>query len=115
MVFFENYVRLCNSVGKTPSAVALEMGIAKPTVTRWKNGSTPNSATLYKVADYFGVSTGYLLGEEEQKEKPTLQMESELKISDDDMKHLKQFHRADPATKEAIRLLLLKFSEEEHQ
>ena len=77
-MFFENYVRLCNSVGKTPSAVALEMGIAKPTVTRWKNGSTPNSATLYKVADYFGVSTGYLLGEEEQKEKPTLQTESEL-------------------------------------
>lgn len=76
-MFFENYVRLCNSVGKTPSAVAVEMGIAKPTVTRWKNGSTPNSATLYKVADYFGVSTGYLLGEEDQKEKPTLQTESE--------------------------------------
>lgn len=56
MLFYENYVRLCNSVGKTPSAVALEIGIAKPTVTRWKNGSTPNSATLYKVADYFGVS-----------------------------------------------------------
>lgn len=74
MVFFENYVRLCNSVGKTPSAVALEMGIAKPTVTRWKNGSTPNSATLYKVADYFGVSTEYLLGNEEQKEKPATEI-----------------------------------------
>lgn len=69
-MFFENYVRLCNSVGKTPSAVALEMGIAKPTVTRWKNGSTPNSATLYKVADYFGVSTGYLLGEEQDEKSP---------------------------------------------
>ena len=76
-MFFENYVRLCNSVGKTPSAVALEMGIAKPTVTRWKNGSTPNSATLYKVADYFGVSAEYLTGNEDQKEKPTLQTESE--------------------------------------
>lgn len=73
-MFFENYVRLCNSVGKTPSAVALEMGIAKPTVTRWKNGSTPNSATLYKVADYFGVSTEYLLGNEEQKEKPATEI-----------------------------------------
>lgn len=70
-MFFEIYVRLCNDIGKTPSAVALEMGIAKPTVTRWKNGSNPNSATLYKVADYFGVTVEYLLGEESNKKSPT--------------------------------------------
>ena len=70
MVFYEIYVRLCNDIGKTPSAVALEMGIAKPTVTRWKNGSNPNSSTLYKVADYFGVTVEYLLGEESNKKSP---------------------------------------------
>lgn len=71
-MFYENYVRLCNSVNKTPSSVAVEMGIAKPTVTRWKNGSNPNSATLYKVADYFGVPVEYLLTDHSgQKENPT--------------------------------------------
>ena len=66
-MFYENFVRLCNSVRKTPSAVALEIGIAKPTVTRWKNGSFPNSATLYKIADYFGVSVSDLTSGHKEK------------------------------------------------
>lgn len=37
-VFYENYLRLCNSVKKSPSAVALEVGLKKSSVTRWKAG-----------------------------------------------------------------------------
>lgn len=66
-MFYDNYVRLCNSVGKTPSAVALEIGIAKPTVSRWKAGSKPNHATIIKVADYFNVSVSELTGEAQKK------------------------------------------------
>ena len=77
-MFYVNFVKLCNSIGKSPSAVAEEIGVKRSTVTRWKQGKSITDANLQKVADYFGVSTGYLLGEEEQKEKPTLQMESEL-------------------------------------
>lgn len=113
-MFFINFVNLCNKKGISPSAAAEEMGYQRSVVTRWSKGTEPRQATLQRVADYFEVSVEELT-KVEQKEKPTLQMESELKISDDDMKHLKQFHRADPATKEAIRLLLLKFSEEEQQ
>lgn len=54
-MFFQNYLRLCNAAGISPSAAAKEMGMMKSTVTRWKNGSKPNSATLQKIADYFGV------------------------------------------------------------
>lgn len=67
-MFYNNYVRLCNSIKKTPSAVALEIGIAKPTVSRWKSGSKPNHATIVKVADYFDVPVSELA--EEQKETP---------------------------------------------
>ena len=67
MLFYENYVRLCNLVNKSPSAVALEIGIAKPTVSRWKTGSIPNTETLLKVADYFGVSVSDLTREEKEK------------------------------------------------
>ena len=56
MNFYENFLKLCNLAGKSPSGVALEIGISKPAVNRWKNGSTPTDATARKVADYFGVS-----------------------------------------------------------
>ncbi len=69
-MFYANYVRLCNSVNKTPSAVALEIGIQKSTVTRWSHGTKPNFSTAQKVADYFGVSVEVLTGEEDKKEKP---------------------------------------------
>jgi transcriptional regulator with XRE-family HTH domain len=78
--FYNNYVRLCNSVGKTPSAVAVEIGIEKSTVSRWSKGSSPNHATKLKVADYFGCSISDLTGEMEQKEKPA--QESGLSVDE---------------------------------
>lgn len=71
MAFYENYLRLCEKAGKTPSAAALEMGLSKPTVNRWKNGGGATDATALKVASYFGVTVEELTGEEpKQKEKP---------------------------------------------
>ena len=80
-MFYDNYVRLCNSVNKSPSAVAMEIGIAKPTVSRWKTGSKPNHATALKVADYFGVPVSELT--EEKEKAPT--DEGERSVSDDDI------------------------------
>ena len=68
MNFYENYVRLCNSVGKSPSAVAIELKLGKPSVSRWKSGTNPRTATLLKIADYFGVTVEYLKGEETKKD-----------------------------------------------
>lgn len=62
MSFYENYVSLCNSIGKTPSAVAIEIGLSKPAVNRWKNGGEPTDATARKVANYFGVPINDLYG-----------------------------------------------------
>ena len=71
MAFYENYVKLCNSVGKSPSAVAVELKLGKPSVTRWKNGAEPRDATLQKIANYFGVTVEYLKGEETKKDPAT--------------------------------------------
>ena len=79
-MFYDNYVRLCNSVNKSPSAVAMEIGIAKPTVSRWKTGSKPNHATALKVADYFGVPVSELTGEKEKA--PTQEDEREITFDD---------------------------------
>ncbi len=55
MSFYDNYIALCNRVRKTPSAVALEIGLSKPAVNRWKKGGVPTDATVAKVANYFHV------------------------------------------------------------
>lgn len=65
-MFYDKYRQLCGAVGKSPSAAAVEMGISKGTVSTWKNrGRTPQTAQLKKIADYFGVSIDYLLGNTE--------------------------------------------------
>lgn len=61
-MFYNNFVRLCNSLGKSPSAVALEIGIAKSTVSRWRGGSVPNFSTILKLSEYFDVPTSELTG-----------------------------------------------------
>lgn len=70
-MFYDNYLRLCNSVGKSPSAVALEIGIEKSTVTRWKQGKSQTDANIRKVADYFGVPVSELTEEKEKAPIPT--------------------------------------------
>lgn len=60
-VFYNNFVRLCIQNGKKPTAVADEMGFAKSAVNRWKSGSAPTDATVFRVASYFGVSPESLL------------------------------------------------------
>lgn len=64
-MFFDTYRELCFAAGKTPSGVALELGIAKTSVSDWKNkGQIPRADKLQLIADYFGVSINYLLDKE---------------------------------------------------
>lgn len=60
--FYEIYRLLCQKVGKSDNAVAAEIGLSNSTVTTWKQGALPRRPTLKKVADYFNVSTDYLMG-----------------------------------------------------
>ena len=77
-MFYDNFVNLCASIGKSPSAVAVEIGFQKSAVSRWKkSGATPTDANLQRIAKYFGVSVEYLLGNE-QKEKPSGRTSEEL-------------------------------------
>lgn len=73
-MFWEKFLFLCSEHGISPNAAAKSLSIASGTVTKWKNGATPQNATTKKIADFFGVTVGYLLGneeQEEQKEKPS--------------------------------------------
>lgn len=62
MNFYDNYVKLCNEKGKSPSKVAGEIGLSKTAVNRWKNGGSPTDATVKRIADYFQVDPMELTG-----------------------------------------------------
>ena len=69
-MFYDTLKKLCEEKNISPSKAATECGISRSTVTWWKQHKTsPNSEQVSKLAEYFGVSTDCLLGNE-QKEKP---------------------------------------------
>lgn len=80
-MFYDNYIRLCEKIGKSPSAVAIENGITKSNVTYWKKGrNMPSDVTLAKLAAYFGCTVSELKDDVKQKEKPA--QESGLSVDE---------------------------------
>ena len=63
-MFWEIFLSLCYKRGVTPTHVVKEAKIAAGSVTKWKSGIMPRQPTIKKIADYFGVSVEYLLGNE---------------------------------------------------
>lgn len=83
-MFYDTFKALCDARNISVTRAAIEIGLSKATPTSWKNrGLTPQGETLTKIADYFGVSVGYLLGAEKEK-APT--QEDERKVTDEDIK-----------------------------
>ena len=58
-MFWKNLCKLCDERGIKPNTVCRELGFS--TATHWKNGKIPKIDKLKMLADYFGVSTDYLL------------------------------------------------------
>ena len=57
---------LANARGLSLTNLEIALGLGNGTISRWNKGS-PTSDKLVKVADYFHVSTDYLLCREEKK------------------------------------------------
>lgn len=67
-MFWEIFLKLCSDRGISPTQATRDLAIATGSVTKWKNGAAPRAATIRKIADYFGVSVEYLLGNEQLPE-----------------------------------------------
>lgn len=70
-MFWDNFLKICETHNTKPNTVAKLIGISNATCTKWKNGAIPNGETLLKLADYLGVSVDYLLGREQQPQTST--------------------------------------------
>lgn len=69
-MFWQNFMALCAKAKMPPSRVVEEIGLKKAAVTSWKNGATPRDSTLYRIADYFGVTVDELTEDEKSPSAP---------------------------------------------
>lgn len=66
---YENIISLCNEKGIKGGKMCTDIGMSKGILTDLKMGRQTgiSAANAQKIASYFGVSVGYLLGDEETK------------------------------------------------
>ena len=77
---YEKIIALCNEKGIKGGKMCTDIGMSKGILTDLKMGrqSGISTANAQKIASYFGVTVGYLLGEEEEKEKTAAENGSSL-------------------------------------
>ena len=83
MQFVERVAVLAKEKGVTEKQVLLDCNLNKNLFGLWRRGSNPNKATQKILADYFGVSVEYLMGETDdrgQKNSPGQATEAHEKI-----------------------------------
>lgn len=68
---YEIFEKLMKDRGVTPYRVHKETGVAQSTLSDWKNGKCrPKIDKIRAIADYFGVTVDYLLGNEPKEKTP---------------------------------------------
>ena len=102
---YENIIELCEEKGIKGGKMCSDIGMSKGILTDLKKGRQAgiSAANAQKIASYFGVSVGYLLGEEEKEKKPT--EDDELS---DNMKQLIDFVKTVPDDKVDLVLKLMR-------
>ena len=83
-MFFDRFEDLCKQKGVSKQRACIDCGLSRTAWNKGKAGAIPNGDAVQSLADYFGVTTDYLLTGEETKKAPT--QEGERKVSDDDIK-----------------------------
>ena len=104
VTLYETLDSLCKQRGIKGAKMCRDLGISKSLMTDLKSGRKKgvNADTAQKLASYFDVSVGYLLGEEEKKES------TEYDGLSENMKELIEFVKSVPPGKVDLALKLMK-------
>lgn len=105
-MFYQNLIRLCTERGTTPTEVCHSIGLASSAATKWKSGAIPRDTTLKKIADYFGVSVGFLLGEEAKEKEPTKSASPAITLTPEEQLVALRYRSINPNTQAIIRKIL---------
>ena len=100
-MFFDRLKKLCDERGISAYKACTDIGLNRAAVAKWKNGSIPSGSTAAKLADYFGVTTDYLLGKENKK-APTVSGERDI-LDDVDVAFYGDFKELNEDEKETVR------------
>ena len=103
---YEKIYDLCEEKGIKGAKMCTDTGISKGLLTDLKMGRRTgvSAVTAQKIASYFDVSVGYLLGEEDKKIEPTVQDDS----LSENMKQLIDFAKSVPEEKVDLLLKVMK-------
>ena len=79
-MFYDKYAQICKQRGISMSAAAMEAGLSKSLVTKWKANKVevPSPDVLKKLSAYFNIPVSELLGEENEDKKETPTEDGEL-------------------------------------
>ena len=81
-MFFNRFKELCDEKGISVYRACTDIGLNRSAVAKWKSGGKPNGTTAAKLADYFGVSTDYLLEQTHSRDSA----EALRPVTDEDIK-----------------------------
>ena len=106
VTLYEQLNGLCVEKGIKGGRMCTDLGLSKSLMTDLKSGRKKgvNAETAQKIASYFGVSVGYLLGEEEKEEKPTAEDDG----LSENMKQLIDFAKSVPEDKVELVLKVMR-------
>ena len=83
-MFFNRFKALCDERNISVYRACTDIGLNRSAVAKWKAGGRPNGTTAAKLADYFGVTTDYLLGQTDERiagEKPRTVSDEDIKFA----------------------------------
>ncbi len=82
-MFFDKFQTLCSQRGVSVYRACTDIGLNRSAVAKWKAGGKPNGTTAARLAEYFGVTTDYLLcdGEEPGAAMPRAVSDEDIKFA----------------------------------
>lgn len=81
-MFYDNFKRLCNINGTTPTQLLNQLGIGASKGTHWKNGSMPREDVMNTLADALGCGVYDFFIDEPSFHIPSIQDKDEQLILD---------------------------------
>lgn len=93
IVFYDKFVYLCKQKDVSPSKAAIDAGISKSLVTKWKTAKVeiPSPDVLSRLSKYFNIPVSELIGEDIKKQPSVSEGLSLQGVSAEDIKTIKAY------------------------
>lgn len=106
LTLYDRLSELCKEHGIRGAKLCTDLGMSKSLMTDLKSGrkKSVSAITAQKIADYFGVTVGYLLGTEDLEIKKAAPSEADL--TEDELRILSAFREMSPERQKALADLL---------